>query len=122
MEKINWLYVFYGAILTFFAQGGAWAQHNLQFKYEEYGPTWWGWYVLSIPLTWLFLQGTKYTVEGFEGQIWANRFVGFTIGIFMYAILTSWFFNQNITWKIGAQLLLAFGIMLIQIFWPISKS
>jgi hypothetical protein len=118
MEKYNWTYVLIGAILTFFAQGGAWAQHNLQFKYTEYGPTWWGWYVLSIPLTWLFLTGTKYTVEGFDGSVWSNRFVGFTIGIVMYAILTSWFFNQHITWKIGAQLILAFGILMIQALWP----
>jgi len=118
MEKINWLYVLYGAILTLFAQGGAWAQHNLQFKYENLGPTWWGWYVLSIPLTWLFLTATKYTVEGFNGEIWSNRFIGFSIGILVYTVLTSLVFNQHITWKIGTQLILALGILLIQAFWP----
>ena len=121
MEKINWLYVLYGAILTLFAQGGAWVQHNLQFKYDNLGPTWWGWYVLSIPLTWLFLTATKYTVEGFNGEIWSNRFIGFAIGIVVYTILTSWVFNQHITWKIGTQLLLALGVILIQAFWPTAK-
>jgi hypothetical protein len=121
MDKINWTYVLLGAFYTFLAQGGAWMQHNLQFKFPSLGPTWWGWYVLSIPLTWLFLTATKYTVTAFHGQIWANRFIGFSIGIIVYAILTSWLFNQHITVKVGAQLLLAFGILLIQAFWPESK-
>lgn len=115
--NVNWNFVLIGMFYTFLAQGGAWAQHNLQFKYPTLGPTWWGWYVLSLPLTWLFLMGTKYTVEGFGGQIWANRFVGFSIGIVMYSVLTSWFFEQHITWKIGVQLLLALGILLVQAFW-----
>ena len=63
-------------------------------------------------------MGTKYTVEGFDGAIWSNRFIGFSIGIFVYVILTSWFFNQGITWKIGSQLFLAFGILMIQALWP----
>ena len=57
---------------------------------------------------------TKYTVEGFDGSVWSNRFVGFVIGIVVYSILTSWFFNQNITWKVGVQLLLR--------VWNISSS
>jgi hypothetical protein len=116
-ENINWWYVLIGAVFTFFAQAGAWAQHNLQFKYPDLGPNWWGWYVVALPLTWLFLNATKYTVEGFEGQIWANRFVGFSIGIIVYAVLTQTFFDQPITIKIAVQLLLASGIVLVQALW-----
>ena len=117
MNDINWKYVLLGAFYTFLAQGGAWLQHNLQFKYQKLGPTWWGWYVAAIPITWLFLTATKYTVEAFNGQIWANRFIGFSIGIIVYAILTQYFFNQPITWKIATQLVLAFGIIMVQAFW-----
>jgi len=117
MNDINWKLVIIGGIFTLFAQAGAWAQHNLQFKFPQYGPNWWGWYVAAIPITWLFLTATKYTVEGFNGQIWSNRFIGFSIGIFVYAILTQLIFNQDITWKIGVQLLLALGILMIQTFW-----
>lgn len=117
MNDFNWKYFLLGTLYTFLAQGGAWVQHNLQFKFPSYGPMWWGWYVLSIPLTWLFLNATKYTVNVFEGQIWANRFIGFSIGIFVYAILTQLVFDQPITWKIGVQLLLAFLILVVQVFW-----
>lgn len=114
---INYKLFLWGAFFTLLAQGGAWAQHNLQFKYPQYGPTWWGWYLLSVPLTWLFLTATKYTVEAFDGQIWANRFIGFSIGIFVYAILTYWFFGQGITTKVFVQLVLALSLILVQIFW-----
>ena len=70
MEKLIGSTFSMGFINLLLAQGGAWFQHNLQFKYTEYGPTWWGWYVSSIPLTWLFLTGTKYTAEGFDGSVW----------------------------------------------------
>lgn len=117
MNDVNWKFVLLGALYTFFAQIGAYLQHNLQFKYSNLGPTWWGWYVAAIPITWLFLTATKYTVDAFNGEIWANRFIGFSIGIIVYAILTQYFFDQPITWKITAQLLLAFGILIIQTFW-----
>lgn len=115
-NEIRWSYVLLGGMFTFLAQVGAWLQHNLQFKYPSLTPEWWGWYVLSIPLTWLFLKSTQLTVTGFGGSIWANRFMGFSIGIIVYAILTQLVFNQQITPKIWIQILLAFGIISTQIF------
>ena len=112
--NIKWNSILIGAVFTFFAQGGAWAQHNLQFKYPQYGSNWWGWYVAAIPITWLFLNATKYTVEGFDGSVWSNRFMGFTIGIFVYAFLTQWFFNQPMTLKVIIQMLLALVILSVQ--------
>jgi hypothetical protein len=115
--NVDWRLVLLGAFYTFLAQAGAWAQHNLQFKFPQFGPNWWGWYLAAIPITWLFLTSTKITVEAFDGSIWANRFMGFSIGIIVYAILTQYFFGQPVTMKIFAQLLLAFGIIMIQLIW-----
>lgn len=117
MNDIKWKIVFIGIILTLFAQVGAWVQHNLQFKYTNLNGNWWGWYLLSIPLTWLFIHATKYNVDAFGGSIWAGRFIGFIVGIVVYAILTNLVFNQPMTAKIWIQLILCCCILGVQIFW-----
>lgn len=116
-NELNIKFILLGCIYTFFAQAGAWFQHNLQFKYPKLGPEWWGWYVAAIPITWLFLTATKYNVDGFGGSVWANRFVGFSIGIVVYATLTQIFFNQPISLKILIQLILAILILIVQLIW-----
>ena len=32
-------------------------------------PEWWGWYVVAIPITWMFLKGTYYGVTAFDGDL-----------------------------------------------------
>lgn len=113
-NEISYKYILMGAFLFIFAQGGAWLQHNLQFKYPKLGPEWWGWYVASIPITWLFLKSTQLGVHGFGGSVWANRFLGFSVGIVVYGFLTQWFFDQPITPKVLVQILLAVCIMGVQ--------
>ena len=83
---INWYYIGLGFIVTMLGQVGAWYQHNMQFKYPNLNEWWWGWYVLAIPLTYLFMTATKYNVLGYGGSIWGARFVGFAIGMGAYAI------------------------------------
>ena len=121
MEKINWIYLGYACILGILAQVGAWYQHNYQFLDKRYPPEWWGWYLLAIPLTWLFLKATYFGVNSFGGEIWPNRFVGFVLGIISYIILTSYHFKQPVTMKISVQLLLCFLILMVQIFWVEKK-
>lgn len=121
MDNIKWNYVLLGACITIIAQLGAWAQHNVQFKYPRLDESWWGWYALSIPLTYLFIAATKYNVLGYGGSIWGARFVGFAIGMIVYAIMIQWFFGEKFTMKIAVQLFLCFTIILIQSFWTENK-
>jgi len=100
--------------LFIIAQSLAWFQFNLQFKDPKFGPNWWGYYLIAIPITMCFLWATKYGVYGMGGSLWANRFMGFAIGIIIYGILTQLFFNQPITPKVAIQMLLAVGILSIQ--------
>lgn len=72
---------------------------------------------MAIPLTWVFLQATKVGVEGFGGNLWPNRFIGFVVGMVSYILLTNHFFNEPVTPKIAVQLGLAFSILLVQLFW-----
>jgi hypothetical protein len=110
---INWYYVLLGFIVTVIAQLGAWVQHNLQFKYPKLDETFWGWYVLAIPLTYVFVLATKYNVLGF-GSIWGARFVGFAIGMMVYAIMIQIYFKEPFTYKIALQLFLCFAIIFVQ--------
>ena len=116
MDGIKWNYVLVGALLTILAQLGAWFQHNFQFKYPKYDETWWGWYLLALPLTYVFVKATKYNVQGYGDSIWAGRFVGFAIGIFIYALMIQIFFKEPFTSKIAIQLLLCFSILTVQAF------
>lgn len=121
-NNIKWMYVILASLLFILAQGGAWLQHNLQFKYPKLGPEWWGWYVAALPITWLFLKSTQLGVEGFGNSLWANRFLGFSVGIIVYAILTQHFFNQPMTSKVWVQVGLCILIMCIQVFWKEQVS
>ena len=116
MKDLNWYYVLLGAGITIVAQIGAWFQHNLQFKYPKLDEWWWGYYVLAIPLTYVFILSTKYNVLGYGGSIWAGRFVGFALGILVYACLIQIFFKEPFTWKIVIQLLLCFTVICVQAF------
>lgn len=62
-------------------------------------------------------MATKYTVEGLDGIMWPARFIGFSIGMVVYAFGVSHFFNQGITLKVAVSLSLAFTLLCIQIFW-----
>ena len=117
MEKLNWYYIFLGFVVTIIAQIGAWFQHNLQFKNPKYDETWWGMYAMAIPLTYVFILATKYNVIGYGGSIWGGRFVGFALGMLVYAIMIQIFFKEPFTMKIAVQLLLCFTILAVQAFW-----
>jgi len=117
MEKLNWYYIFLGFLVTIVAQVGAWFQHNLQFKNPKYDETWWGMYAMAIPLTYVFILATKYNVIGYGGSIWGARFVGFALGMLIYAIMIQIFFKEPFTTKIVVQLILCFSILGVQAFW-----
>lgn len=117
MENFKWLHLLYAVILISSAQVIVWFQHNWQFINPKMKPEWWGWYVVAIPITWMFLKGTYYGVTAFGGDLWPNRFIGFILGIISYAWLTSYFFKQPLTSKIFVQLILCFLIVLVQVLW-----
>mgnify|MGYP004269590947 FL=1 len=74
-------------------------------------------YAMAIPLTYVFILATKYNVVGYGGSIWGARFVGFALGMLVYAIMIQIFFKEPFTTKIAVQLLLCFSILAVQAFW-----
>ena len=73
--------------------------------------------LLGIPISYLFIMATKYTVEGSDGLLWPSRFIGFGIGIIVYGILVSVYFNEGINPKTLISLLLSIVIICIQVLW-----
>ena len=65
----------------------------------------------------LYLWGTKYTVQGLDGLLWPTRFIGFGIGMIIYALGVSYFFNEGINAKTAVSLLLSIMLIFIQVVW-----
>jgi hypothetical protein len=70
----------------------------------------------SMPISFIFIKSVGYMVEYSNGGLWLSRLVGFVVGVFVFSILSSVLFKEPITSKTIVCLLLAFTILLIQIF------
>ena len=98
-------------ILTFF-------QLNGQFlKIDWFRKNEWVVAVAGVVLSYFYIWGTKYTVEGFGGELWPARFIGFSIGMVIYALGVSYFFKEGITNKTFVSLLLCVALVAIQVLW-----
>ena len=71
----------------------------------------------GIILSFFYIWGTKYTVAGFENTLWPARFIGFGIGMMVYAVGVSYFFNEGITNKTAVSLALSLILICIQVLW-----
>ena len=71
----------------------------------------------GIPISWLYIKSVNLYVQGFGGQIWPSRLVGFALGVVIFTILSSVLFQEHLNLKTVISLILAFTIVGIQIFW-----
>lgn len=114
---MNYKHIALSFFLFLFGQIIVWIQVN--------GPLIWLWakeyrfllMILGIPITWLFMEATKFSVSGFENLFWPGRFMSFTAGIFIFTIMTYLFREEAINVKTGISLILAFSLILVQLFW-----
>jgi|TARA_R110002012_G_scaffold321793_1_gene551442 hypothetical protein len=105
--------------ITFFltAHFITWFQLNGQFKWEWFKEHEWVMALIGIPISFLYIWGTKYTVEGMGGLLWPTRFIGFGIGMLVYAVLVNYFFNEGFSLKTITSLILAISLIFVQVFW-----
>ena len=68
-------------------------------------------------ISFFYIWGTKYTVNGFEGLLWPARFIGFGVGMIIYAIAVSYYFNEGISLKTAISLILSIILIAIQTLW-----
>lgn len=71
----------------------------------------------GIPISFISIYFTKYCASAFNGEIWPGRLIGFAVGAIVFAIMSHYVMNEPMNGKTTASLILAFGILLIQIFW-----
>lgn len=89
------------------------------------GPLLWQWartykialMFLGVPITWAFMEATRYAVSGFGGQFWPGRFTSFVAGIFIFTLMTYIFKGEAINLKTAVSLMLAASLLLVQLFW-----
>jgi hypothetical protein len=114
---MNYKHIALSVTIFFLGQIIVWVQVN--------GPLLWQWartykfalMLLGVPITWLFMEATRYAVSGYEGQFWPGRFTSFVAGIIVFTIMTYVFKGEVITLKTSVSLLLAFALILVQLFW-----
>ena len=71
----------------------------------------------GIILSFFYIWGTRYTVSGFDGLLWPARFVGFGVGMIIYAIGVNYYFGEALTAKTIVSLCIALILICIQILW-----
>ena len=71
----------------------------------------------GIILSFFYMWGTKYTVSGTGNLLWPARFIGFGVGMVVYALFVSYFFKEGITNKTLVSLSLALILICIQVLW-----
>lgn len=94
-----------------------WFQLNGQFFSEWFKNNNFILALFGIPISYLYIYGTKYCYDGFNGLIWPGRFIGFACGMIIFAIFASLVMNEGVTPKTGVSLALATALVAVQVFW-----
>ncbi len=113
--KVNEFFI--GVVWFLIAHIAVFFQLNGQFK--------WNWFkknefilaLCGIIISYFYIWGTKHTVSGFNGLLWPARFVGFGVGMIIYALGVSHFFKEGITTKTLVSLSLCVVLICIQVLW-----
>ena len=104
-------------ILFITAQAMIWYQTNSQFfnEWAKERPLIMA--IMGFPISYILIYASKYVVAGFDGLLWPGRLIGFSTGMIIMAVLTYIHLGEGITLKTGITLLLAFIIVMIQLYW-----
>lgn len=92
-------------------------QLNGQFKWVWFAKNEWALTLAGLIISFFYIWGTKYTILAFEGLLWPARFIGFGIGMIVYAIGVWFFFKEGITPKTFISLILCIILISIQVLW-----
>ena len=106
-----------GTLLFLLGQILVWYQVNGQFISEWIKERPLIMSLMGVPVSFVYIYATQYLVEAFDGDLWPQRLIGFSTGMFAFAILTYIHLNQAITLKTAVTLVLATAIVVIQIVW-----
>ena len=114
---INITKFIYGVFFYMLGQLLVWYQINGQFLSEWVKKNPLIISLMGIPISLVYIQATKHSVEAFNGELWPQRLVGFAVGMIVFSLLTYYHFSETLTPKTIITLILSLIIVLIQIFW-----
>jgi hypothetical protein len=108
--------VFLGILFGIIGQTGTFCQLQVSYKY--------GWYdkypllviLASVPLGWVYILSVNNFIEGFGGQIWPSRLVGFGVGVIVFTLMSHYLFKEPLDLKNAICLGLGLTIILVQLF------
>jgi len=109
--------ILYGALFFILGQAVVWIQINGQLIWQWAKDWRWPLMLLGVPIAWIYMEGTRYLVKGFNGDFWPSRFISFSMGILIFTLFTWLFRGEGINIKTATSLVLAAGIICIQLFW-----
>ena len=115
--NMNYKHLLFSFFIFLFGQCVVWVQTN--------GPLIWPWaktnkfylMLLGVPITWAFMEATRFSVSAFGGLFWPGRFLSFVSGILIFTLMTYLFKDEGINIKTAISLVLAFSLILVQLFW-----
>ena len=78
---------------------------------------WTGFCLRLFLSTKIIIKGTENIAAAYDGAVWPARLIGFGVGIILFSILTWIILGEKIEIKSAVCVLLAFCILIIQLFW-----
>jgi hypothetical protein len=115
--KMDITKILLATLLMILGQIGSFMQLQGSIKYGWSEKYLWLLLLSGIPISWLYIKSVNLYVQGFGGQIWPSRLIGFGLGVVIFTILSSVLFQEHLNLKTVISLILAFTIVAIQIFW-----
>jgi hypothetical protein len=114
---MNFRSLILGAFLFLLGQTLVWYQINGQFisTWIKERPIVMS--LLGVPISYVYIYATQYTVAAFNGDLWPQRLIGFSMGMISFAILTYLHLNETLNIKTIVTLFLAAAIVCIQVLW-----
>lgn len=109
--------LFVGCGLFIVAHILTWFQLNGQFINNWFKENTWAVALFGIPISYLFIYGTRFTYDAFDGLIWPGRFIGFSIGMTIFAVFASTIMGEGLTNKTMVSLALCGFLLGVQILW-----
>jgi hypothetical protein len=73
--------------------------------------------LLGLPISYILIKFTKICADGFGGEVWPGRLIGFAVGAIVFAILSYFIMKEPLNLKTILCLFLSAIILVIQIFW-----
>ena len=99
-------------IVTFYQLNGQFFKTTDWFRKNEFIVA-----ACGIVISFFYIWGTKYAVSGFGGLLWPARFIGFGVGMIIYAVAVNYHFGETLTPKTVVSLCLALILICIQVLW-----